>query len=298
MEPWHYLPEPWRQALRELPRDLSATVEEVRFRVGRQVFLYGADWIRPLSHALIPDRVSFGELDRILGALVEHSLYARMEELRQGYITLPGGHRVGVVGRAVLKEGRIETMREISGLNLRIGRPIEGPGQQLTERVQDLTAGGSWLLVSPPRAGKTTLLRDLVRYRSNQGKRVVVVDERSEIAGFGGAGVFGHDLGYHTDVLDGWPKVEGVEVALRTLGPEIIAIDELGGRTDLDAVLRARYAGVEVLATVHARTISDLFQRPPWRRALRQRVFDAVIFLTVLPMVGTVDHVWVPPSIR
>jgi stage III sporulation protein AA len=297
MEPWHYLPDPWRQALGELPRDLSATVEEVRFRVGRQVFLYGADWARPLSHVSIPNLVSRSDLDRILGALVDHSLYARVDELRQGYVTLPGGHRVGVVGRAVIRDGNIETIREISGLNLRIGRPVEGPGPQLAARIQALTAGTSWLLVSPPRAGKTTLLRDLVRHRSYEGKRVVVVDERSEIAGFGGAGVFGYDLGEHTDVLDAWPKAAGVEVAVRTLGPDVIAVDELGGAADLDAVLRARYAGVEVLATVHARTASDLPQRAAWRRALRQGVFDAVVFLTAVPKVGTVDRVWIPSDI-
>lgn len=292
MDPWQYLPNPWRQAMQELPETVSADLEEIRFRVDRPVHLYGPGWNRPMVHPDVPDPLTAADLDRIVGVLVDYSVYARVEELRQGFITLPGGHRVGIAGRAVVKNGRIEMLRQVSGLNMRVGRQIIGPAQSLVEKLRALGVGGSWLLVSPPRAGKTTLLRDTVRFLGNEGRRVVVVDERSEIAGFGGAGVFGCDLGYHTDVLDGWPKSRGIETALRTLGPDVIAVDELGGADDLTAVVRARYSGVDVVATVHARSKDDLFQRPEMLPILRNGAFDAVVVLAANPRPGTVVDVW------
>lgn len=296
MEPWQYLPNPWRQAITVLPRNRSATLEEIRFRIGRPVYLYGTGWHEPLSSAGVPTAVSLAELDRVLGVLVEHSLYTRSEEMRNGYITLPGGHRVGIAARAVVHDGHIETIRQVTGLNMRVGRAVIGPGARLLDQLaHQRIVPGSLLLASPPRAGKTTLLRDLVRFLSDQGRRIVVIDERSEIAGYGGAGVFGHDLGCHTDVLDGWPKSEGIEAALRTLGPDLIAVDELGSGPDVDAVWRARYSGVDVLATLHARFPEDLWARAPYGQLLDQGAFEAVVFLSGDPVPGTVAKIWARP---
>lgn len=293
MGPWQYLPNPWRQALMDLPRDRSATLEEIRFRIGRPVYLYGTGWKMPLSRPDVPGSISAAEIERVVEVLVDHSLYARADELRQGYITLPGGHRVGIAARAVVDGGRVVTIRQITGINMRVGRAVVGPGERLldllaTRSVED----GSWLLVSPPRAGKTTLLRDVVRILSDRGRRVVVVDERSEIAGFGGAGVFGHDLGAHTDVLDGWPKADGIGVALRTLGPDVIAVDELGEGRDLEAVWRARNSGVDVLATVHARSLEEVKARSSYRGLLDRDGFTAAVVLAARPIPGTIRQLW------
>ncbi|NMP21162.1 ATPase, T2SS/T4P/T4SS family [Sulfobacillus harzensis] len=289
MGPWHYLPNPWRQAVLDLPRDRFATLEEIRFRLNRPVYLYGTGWQAPLSEKV----VSAEDMERIVAVLAEYSLYARADELSRGYLTLAGGHRVGIAGRAVVVRGHVESVRQISGLNVRVARAVMGPGQALWERIEaeGLPLGGV-LLISPPRAGKTTLLRDLIRVLSDQGRRIVVVDERSEISGFGGTGGSGHDLGMHTDVLDGWPKKEGIEVALRTLGPELIAVDELGDGGDLQAVFKARYSGVGMLATVHARSRADLVARREYRECLESGVFDAVVTLAAQPAPGTVTEVW------
>ncbi|MDA8205117.1 MAG: ATPase, T2SS/T4P/T4SS family [Thermaerobacter sp.] len=292
MQPWQYLPNPWRQALEDFPGQRSASLEEIRFRLDRPVCLYGAGWHDVLTHPGLPQVVTADQLEQIVSVLVDHSLYARADELRQGFLTLAGGHRVGIAGRAVVEGGRVVTVSRVSGLNMRIGRHIRGPAEALIELLRKRGLGGSWLLASPPRAGKTTLLRDLVFCLSNEARRVVVVDERSEVAGCGGTGIFGFDVGCHTDVLDAWPKPEGVETALRTLGPDIIAVDELGGEADLAAIIHARYSGVDVLATVHARSREDLFRRPAFAGVLRQGAFDAVVFLSSNPVPGTVDDVW------
>lgn len=288
MHAWQYLPNPWRQALTDLARDKHwSDLEEVRFRVDRPVYLYHSEGSGPLLIDGIAVPTNAVELERVVGVLVDHSLYARVNELRQAFVTLPGGHRVGVAGRAVAHHGQIKTIGHISGINLRVARAIVGPGETLVERLTSLAGMGSWLLVSPPRAGKTTILRDMVRFLGNQGWRVVVVDERSEIAGYGGAGVREFDLGLHTDVLDGWPKPQGIEAAVRTLGPDVIAVDELGGSRDFDAVAAARYAGVHVLATVHAKNPDDL--EMTWQRSLE--MFDAVVYLTAHPKPGTVSRI-------
>ncbi|MCY0877718.1 MAG: stage III sporulation protein AA [Firmicutes bacterium] len=294
MDPWSYLPNPWRLAVDEVARTRFTTLEEIRFRIGRPAHLYGAGWNQPLRHASLPETVSSAELDRIVGVLTDHSVYARVEELCQGYLTLPGGHRVGIAGRAVSDGGRVATVRQITSLNLRVARAVKGPGEALYQR---LTANerplGSYLIASPPRGGKTTLLRDLVRVLGDGGWRIVVVDERSELAGFGGTGHsgFGFDLGYHTDVLDGWPKPEGIQVALRTLGPEVIAVDELGAMQDYAAVWQARYSGVRVIATVHARSLDELRYRKDFIGLWEAGGFDAVVFLSADPRPGTLQQI-------
>ena len=292
MEPWLYLPpHPWRDAIAELDPGVLRRLEEIRFRVDVPVMLYtDASWM-PLCYQGVPVISGADDIRRILSILVDHSLYARMEELRQGYITLPGGHRVGVAGRAVWQDGRIVTQTEITGLNIRYAHDISGIAASLIERLRKWgVEGNSWLIAAPPRAGKTTLLRDLARWFSRDGCRVVVVDERSEIAG-ASAGHRGFDLGHHVDVLQGWSKPEGIITAIRTLGPDLIVVDELGGNDDLAALLQARHAGVEVIGTLHARDVTAE-RNPRLEQLWESQLFDAVVFLGRNPGPGSVRTIW------
>ncbi|MCY0863561.1 MAG: ATPase, T2SS/T4P/T4SS family [Sulfobacillus sp.] len=261
--PWQWLPNPWRQALMGLPHELQTSLEEVRFRLGRPVVLYGGHGWQPLVAPKVPECVTQADLNRIVDILADFSLYARLEELRQGFLTLPGGHRVGLAGYAVGDGGQIATLRTVTGLNFRRARAFTDIGLSVMEAVG--SPFGSWLLAGPPRSGKTTFLRDLIRLWSNRGLRVVVIDERLEIAGGSQSEGFSFDLGLHTDVLEAWPKLAGISVAIRTLGPDVIAVDEIGSVDELAAVSRARQTGVTVLATVHARDWRDLEMRPEWQ---------------------------------
>ncbi|MCY0880936.1 MAG: stage III sporulation protein AA, partial [Firmicutes bacterium] len=210
-----------------------------------------------------------------------------LEELKEGFVTLPGGHRVGVIGRAVCRQGRIETIVEISGLNFRRARDMHGIAAPLIEQLPKWPC--SVLIAAPPRAGKTTLLRDVIRLASQSAWRTVVVDERSEIGALA-QGSVGFDLGLHTDVLDGWPKEEGLLAALRTLGPDLIAVDELSNDAERQAVQQARHAGVHVLATMHAEADSTFFvQKKEWLKA-----FDAVVFLSRRDGAGTLQSIYLP----
>lgn len=296
MEPWQYLPNPWRQAIAQLPAAIHDSLEEIRFRLGRPVYLYGPNASHALTGPEIPSTVDSNEIERVLAILIDYSVYSRVDELRQGFVTLPGGHRVGVAGRAVWSSARVMTVRAVNGLNLRWARAVPGQGERLLGLIARLKhseiRSPSLLILSPPRCGKTTLIRDLARVLGDSGVRTVVVDERSEIAGFGGTGVPGHDVGQHTDILDGWTKPEGMMAALRTLSPELLVVDELGGEADVAGVRLARHSGVDVIATVHASGPTDLKGHGDLQTMVEEGLFDAVVLLSRRHGPGTIEQIW------
>jgi stage III sporulation protein AA len=264
-------------------REWAATLEEIRFRARRPVTLYGPNWWGFLAPGGLTDRLagtralSQGDIESLVERLAERSLYAREHELREGFLTLPGGHRAGLAGRAVLTDGRVSTLRDWTGVNLRVARAVRGAADPVMRALKATVpdrALPSLLMVGPPRSGKTTVLRDLVRQWSDAGRRVVVVDERSEVSG--GSGGEGFDLGPHTDVLDGWPKPAGLVAAVRALSPDLVAVDEVGGPSDVAALEAARRSGCAVVATAHAADRADARRHPVVGALLRNLVVDAV----------------------
>lgn len=183
-----------------------------------------------------------------------------------GYITAPGGHRLGLCGEAVIHEGRMTGLREITSICIRVARDIPGIA------VRGVSLYGSILIIGAPGWGKTTLLRDLIRQLSDKGQHIAVVDERGEL--------FPRESGFRrgacTDVLNGCPKAEGIETVLRTMGPDCIAVDEITAREDCNALLRAAFCGVRLLATAHAGSLDELRQRSIYRPLL-----DAGFFTTI-----------------
>ena len=254
---------------------LPTSVTEVRVRRGNPLA-----YLTPQKYVVTEYFVSDSEFESVLSMVTEHSLYAITEKLVNGYIPLKGGIRVGVAGEAVMDGTRVKTVKHITSLAIRIPHQFFGIADFL--RI-DGKYRENLLIVSPPAAGKTTLLRETARVLSEVGKKVVILDERGEISGANGT-EFALDVGQNSDVLFGFPKKIAYENALRALAPEYLITDELSGEGDVQGVLRAYYGGVKVVATLHGDD-SDLFHGD---FAPLEKVFDHIVMLSNTPKVGTV----------
>ncbi|MDO4733292.1 MAG: stage III sporulation protein AA [Bacillota bacterium] len=298
-----YLPPSLRKDLQGLPAEQAALLEEIRIKAECPLLLrfhQEEAFLQPdgsLSRepGLQPRLVSGDELNRIMLLLSDSSFYALEEELRRGYITLPGGHRAGLVGRAVLEKGCIRTMKDISSVNLRLARPVPGAARELLPQLLDGQGSPCQsLIVSPPRAGKTTLLRDLTRMLSDgegvEALRVGLVDERSELAAMR-KGQAQLPVGLRTDVLDGCPKAEGLLLMLRSMSPQLLVCDELGREEDVEALREAARAGVKLIASAHGRDERELLARPVLSRLLKENCFERIVILSRRLGPGTIERV-------
>lgn len=276
-----YLTKEVQAMLSTLSDEDAARVTELRLRADRRAVVHCG---RRLESA---GRISAKDLHAMADAMLGHALHARQEELRQGFVTLPGGYRAGLCGRAVVKEGRLYAMQDISSIAIRIAREIKGAADALMPLLLRDGYPCSALILSPPGFGKTTLLRDAARQLSEAGFSVSIVDERSELA----ACLYGSpslDVGPHTDVLDGCPKAQGIRLMLRAMSPQILVTDELGGHEDAAAVAEAARCGVAVIASAHGRDFADARARQMLGKALSPAVFDRVVSLCSLGTVGAV----------
>ncbi|MBE0466262.1 MAG: stage III sporulation protein AA [Candidatus Desulforudis sp.] len=279
--------------LGRLPAATWSVLEEIRLRATRPLILGSAagETMLTAEGSTTSDpgsayRVNEEDVARTVELVTGSSLYAVEDELRQGFVTVSGGHRVGLCGRAVVEGGRVRTLKYLSGVNFRVSREVHGAADQVLPWLLRGTRGiYNTLIISPPRCGKTTLLRDFVRQISDgvphlgcTGLAVGVVDERSEIAGCY-RGIPQRDVGIRTDVLDGCPKAEGMMMLLRALSPEVIATDEIGRREDVEALEEMLNAGVNIVATAHAASVEELRGRPVLRELLGRQIVERFIIL-------------------
>ena len=269
----HCLPKAAARPLNALP---EGSLREIRVRAGKSIRLSTRQ-----GETICPCEPTPQQVAQMAEALCEHALYARAEEQRSGFVTLRGGHRMGLCGRVICQGQSIRALRDISSFCIRIAGQWRGAADGLIGQLTDENGFcRSTLIVGLPGMGKTTLLRDSLRRLSEAGRRVCVVDERSEIAAMCD-GLPQLEVGPCTDVLDGCGKEAGLRWLLRSLSPEVLVTDELSDTLDAQAALEAIRSGVSMLATVHGRDLDSVCSRNTLYPLIRDRAFERYAVLDV-----------------
>ena len=275
----------------------EARAVEIRLRVNKPLIVTGMEREYIFSGDNLERYiVSARDIAYVIDQVSGYSLYAFGEQLRQGFITINGGHRVGFTGRAVNDTGKITTIKNITYVNIRIAHQVKECSNIVLPFLYCGQKLLNTLIVSPPGCGKTTLLRDLIRNVSDgnntfEGMNVGVVDERSEI-GACYLGIPQNDIGMRTDILDGCSKAEGMVMLLRGMNPKVIAVDEIGDKEDIDAICHVLNSGCTILATAHGDSMEEVRMRPFLRRMIEKRVFERYILLGKSGEIGVIKNIF------
>lgn len=271
---------------------------EIRLRAGKPILLFGKYGYLFLRKdgtiSSVTDEQSYICKTEIItesfNRLCCYSVYSHIESIINGYITFQGGHRAGITGTAVVNEqGNVTSVRDISSLNIRIARQIKGACDELISLIG--TKKCSMIIAGPPSSGKTTVLRDYIRRMSDEMYKVVIIDERQEIASMNG--IFcQHDVGLNTDVLNNFPKAKGIMNAIRTLSPDIIALDEVGEKEEIKGIINGMNSGVNFITTVHALNYKDLLSRPQVKELIQNGDFSYVVLLKGGSNPGEIENIY------
>ncbi len=281
----HYLPQSIGDLLNRLMSDEWIEIEEIRLRCnapltvgvwGESCFITNTGGIT--NYESDAYKVTSEEVGTAFRKICENSVYAHMEEIRRGYITIKGGHRVGICGKAVCEEGRIKMFKEISSLNFRIAHQIIGLADGIIDTIINGNEVNSTLIISPPQMGKTTLLRDILRQVSDKGFKCGAADDRGELAAMY-QGIPTNMVGAQTDIIDGAPKAEAVEMLLRTMSPKVIFSDEIASDADVAALRVAAGTGVKIIATTHGDCVEEVMSRKFLKPVFEDKIFSQAILL-------------------
>ncbi|MFC4404240.1 stage III sporulation protein AA [Gracilibacillus xinjiangensis] len=264
--------------------------QEIRLRLNRPIELNDGKDFRWISHLRLTDQ----EANYLLNRISDHSIYRLEEELRQGYITVKGGHRIGISGAVIIENGSVKAIKHITSFNIRISNDVMGISKPYLPLLYDHSYL-STLIIGPPQSGKTTLLRDIARYISSgfkeiPAKKTAVVDERSEICA-SLDGVPQENSGLRIDVLDHCPKSEGMMMFIRSMSPEVIIVDEIGSEKDVQAILEVINAGVTLMCSVHGRDFEEIRRRPALAPLFDSGLFKRILVLSNSNKVGEIIQV-------
>ncbi len=266
-------------------------LQEIRLRIGKPLIIIcnNKEWVSQKT-------IEKEELMEVLEYVSNYSLYAFENELKQGFITIEGGHRVGMTGQVLIENGEVKNIKHVSSMNIRISHEILNCADiifpYITQEKQILNT----LMLSPPRCGKTTLLRDLIRQVSDgnqwvRGSTVGVVDERSELGGCY-LGVPQNRLGMRTDVLDCCPKSKGMLMLVRSMAPQVIAVDEIGSAEDIHALEYAMHCGCKMIATVHGTSMEEIRKKPILEELVKSHRFERYVVLGNKHRIGEIEGIY------
>lgn len=260
----------------------SKKIEEIRIRAGRPVILKLG-----LVEIILKYVINTNEIIGILQNICNNSIYSYQNQICNGFITLPGGNRVGISGNIVIKDGQVSNISYIYSLNFRVSHQIDGACNEILRFILDTQNNTVYntLIVSPPGAGKTTIIRDIAKKISNgineinfKGIDVSIIDERGEIAALN-KGVAYNDVGIRTDILDNIPKSIGIRMAVRSMAPKVIIADEIGNKDDVEIINYAICSGVNCIFTAHGGKMEDLLKNQEIKKIIGLKMFKKIVFL-------------------
>ncbi|WML45256.1 stage III sporulation protein AA [Neobacillus sp. PS3-40] len=287
----HFLPKNIADIINKIRPFQLEEMEEIRIRINRPIEITIKGVPKFLSYIIQSE-----DAIHLMNKISHFSIYTLDEELKRGYITVSGGHRIGLAGKVILEDGRVKAIRDISSFNIRIANEKIGIAESI---MPSIYKGGllHTMIIGPPQTGKTTLLRDIARIISTgnigagiQAKKVGIVDERSEIAGCV-SGIPQLTFGHRVDVLDACPKAEGMMMMIRSMSPDVLIVDEIGRQEDADAIIEAIHAGIKLIMTAHGNSLQDLQKRPSLKQILDQQIFQRFVVLSRKQGPGTITHI-------
>ena len=295
-----------REKIKKISMD-NINIEEIRLRSQKPLILNAnsKDYFYNLNSNKLdakmdnPYIVSKEDVEQTFQIICKYSIHSFMDDIKKGFITLRGGHRVGLVGKVIVEDGQVKNIKHISSLNIRVSREIIGCSDKvLPHIIKGDNQVNNTLIISPPQCGKTTLIRDIVRNLSNgnkeygfRGIKVALIDERNEISG-SYLGSPQMDVGIRTDIIETCPKNLGIMMLLRSMSPNLIVTDEIGSIDEIKALYTALNGGVSLITTVHGDSIEDIRNRKELSQLLEKDLFKKVIILSAKKGPGTIEKIY------
>lgn len=284
---------------------LKKEIEEIRLKALKPLMIYtqkGGFFVSDTGEIeeLLkrPYIVTKNDISSCFELICQSSVYSVAEEIKNGFITIEGGHRVGICGKAVILDEKIKAIKDIASINIRVSKEIIGASDKVMQYIFENDKINNTLIISPPKCGKTTLLRDIARQLSNgnekynlKGFKVCIIDERSEIASCYN-GIPQNDVGIRTDVLDGCPKHIGMQIVLRSMSPDVIITDEIGTCEDALAINKILNCGVNIITSIHGYSIQDIEKRADIGKLILNKAFNKIIVLGNKNGTGTIEEIF------